>query len=262
MKKIILALFVAFAVQTINAQPSRYRGDKPSQYNRNTYSNRDSRSERTYNTKSPIYFGLRAGFSLSSYTGSDDFYDYDTGYSSNTNSIAGFHVGYVVGIPIAKDLYIETGLYFGNKGYSSKGYGAYEGDDKEWYDYRYKETMRTYNVDFPLNLAYRAMISDNTFFDIKGGPYLTYAAFGTFTNKEWYFDGTSSKQSCTLSEYEDAFDNFNRFGMGLNFGCGFGINRFYIGLNYQIGLTNTISNNADPTTYSEENFMLSVGCNF
>ena len=261
MKRNLLALLIVFVAMSLSAQPSRYRGDKAPGYRTSPRYVPQSSNRTTYSDKSPVYFGLRGGLSVSFYEGEDSYDDYYGDYYDNsTNAIAGFHVGYVVGLPIAKDLYIETGLFFGNKGYSAKGT-----DESSFYDdeyCRYKETMRTYNFDIPINLLYRANLSNNSFFDIKGGPYLTYAAFGTFTTKEWSESGHYDKFSLDLDEYEDERGNFNRFGVGVNFGCGFGIDNFYVGIDYQIGLTKAISGSGWGQDYRENNFKLSLGCNF
>ncbi len=159
----------------------------------------------TERAEQPVTFGIRGGVNFAKQTASSD------GYSFSAKSNVGFNAGVSVDIPMLESLYLQTGLYYTVKGYEFDD----EGDTLE---------ANPSYLEVPILASYRYNFSDRTQLQINVGPYVACGIAGKYK-----FDG----------EEVDYFDGDNRrFDAGLAFGAGMTFGHIYVGLNYDLGLTN------------------------
>lgn len=102
------------------------------------------------------HFGIRAAFTSS--TGSVSFEEYDLDIDSKAFVSAGFALDFrISSIPI----YLETGLYYINKGYGYEDWGGYHDEDD-------------HEVLMPLLASYHLYLTDNMSIQPFVGPYVGY----------------------------------------------------------------------------------------
>lgn len=228
MRKNLLVIACAFCALTASAQRA---------------SSSSSSFFSTEKSDEGITFGIRAGLNMSNMTFSED------GISGSPDSRTSFHVGVTADIPLMQSLYVQTGLFFQNKGYKL------EIDD--YYDER--ETVTPMYLEIPVLASYRYDFSDAMQLQINLGPYFGY--------------GIGGKIKYEYDEKESEYDFFGngedkagakRFNCGLQFGAGMTFNgRYYLGISYQVGLSNIIDKKySDYSEIKDKNCMISLGYNF
>lgn len=203
-------------------------------------------------------FGVRAGLNLSRVGG--DFKDAlgDT----DVKMKAGFNIGVIYDYGFSESFYIQPGLY-----YSLKGVKA---EDKE--DSDYKTTYNLSYLQLPVLASYRVAVSDNVKWQINAGPYFALGVGGKV--KYEYGDESEKFDAFGKSEYNETTDeetlkgDLKRFDFGLSFGTGFSFDKFYVGLKYELGLSNIgekdcwYKDNDSEAKVKTGNFAISVGYNF
>ena len=206
----------------------------------------------TEKVDNPLTIGVRAGGSLSTFTG-----DGTDGLNSRFN----FNVGVNVDYSIMESFGIQTGLYFTTKG--AKQDNEYSYYDK--YHYTISETTK-YNpmyLQIPVLASYRYYINDNLSWEFNAGPYFAFGIGGKI-KKEGAVTATDGYNSATVPYEEEEADFFNdgtnSFDMGIALGTGLTYNKFYFGIQYEIGMTNIY----DSSDYSvkNSNFAFNIGYNF
>lgn len=223
MKKVLLVAACAFCALTVSAQ-------RASSSSTSFFS--------TEKVESGVQFGIRAGLNFSNMSYSED------GYSLSPKSRTSFHVGLIADIPVVESFYVQTGLYFQNKGWKLE------------YEYEETETAKPMYLEIPILASYRYNFSDAAQLQINFGPYFAY--------------GIGGKVKWESDEYEeeeyDFFDkdNFKRFDMGLQVGAGILLGQhYYLGFAYEFGLTNIADvDDDDDYSYKNRNWMISLGYNF
>jgi len=177
------------------------------------------------------YFGLRVGMNVSHVSSESPLLD---GSSLKT----GLNIGVAAGTQLTyrAPLFLETGLYYSQKGGKSGSSGS-----KFTYDLNY--------LELPLIIKYKHFVGNQTSIQPYAGGYL---AVGTDGNIKNYGTRTA------FSAYEDGY--FNRFDGGLKIGCGVGFNMLYLDASYDIGLANIGQDNFDDTHGGC--FTLNLGVNF
>lgn len=195
----------------------------------------------TTDAQEKISFGVRAGLNINSLS-------YSGEYSAefNMKNRIGFHVGAVIDWNVARNVYVQPAVYFTTRGAENEEY-------KDKYNMNY--------LQIPVIASYRYPVSNNVKIDVNVGPYVAFGLGGTYKDgdgEEFKIFEKSEKNGC----------DFKRLDAGLRFGAGVHIKRFYVGLNYDLGLANTINSGED--SYLWENgekmkngsFQISVGYNF
>lgn len=235
MRKVILSLICAACAVTASAQ----RASSSSFFS-------------TEKVDNPLTIGIRAGGNLSTFTG-DHFSDVDL------KSRFGFNVGVNLDYSIMESFGIQTGVYFTTKGAKYETVKIHE---------VYEEvTTKTYNwnpmyIQIPVLASYRYHFNDNLRWELNAGPYFAFGVGGKYKyerTKTSLYDGEvlSSKET-----EEDFFnDDTNSFDMGIAFGTGLTYKKFYFGVQYEIGMTNLVSDSED-YSMKNSNFTFSVGYNF
>ena len=110
-------------------------------------------------------------------------------------------------------------------------------------------------------------MSDNVKWHINAGPYVAVGVGGKVKWEETY-DGDTDKGDYkafgTADEDSDQEKGgLKRFDAGLSFGTGVSINKFYVGLTYDLGLVNAADKDAwKDYKMRNRNFSIGVGYNF
>ena len=244
--KSFFTLAIAVLMVAVSASAQRYNsrmgGGSPAYrqgYNdarRADLSSRPRRSRSLFSGYDIVrpYFGLRVGPSFSAVS-SDDF-------NLNGSSVkTGVNAGFAAGFPVSAfiPLYIETGLYYTEKG----GKGNVNGN------------RFTYNLDYlelPFVFKYKHYFTPE--FAIE--PYLGgYAALGV-AGKIKDFDNRSAYSSFS----SDTRQSFRRGDAGLKFGCGASFSILHLDLSYDLGLADVCRDGFDAS--HNRAFTMSVGLTF
>ncbi|NCD12736.1 MAG: PorT family protein [Epsilonproteobacteria bacterium] len=143
----------------------------------------------------------------------------------------GIHVGIDANIPVSRFISLEPSLILSEKGN----------------DFHYQET--NYTLNSRLSLYYLDIpIYANLFYDIGHkrkiyvliGPYLEIGLKGKIKREE-IESGETHTEIIDLdwgyNKYQD-YVNINRLGVGLSFGAGFEKKSFFIGISYDLGISN------------------------
>lgn len=226
MKKFLLVVACAISALTVSAQRA------------------SSSSSSFFSTESVdggVRWGIRAGvnFANSSFSSGN--------YSVTPDSRTAFHVGVVADFPLMESLYIQSGLFFQNKGCKIKGEDEY--DETTTYKPMY--------LEIPILASYRYNFNDATQLQVNFGPYFDYGIGGKI---KYESDGDSDE--------EDIFGDdgmLKRFNCGLQVGAGVTFaSHIYLGVSYQFGLTNIYNDEDDDSDFSikDKNWMISLGYNF
>jgi hypothetical protein len=152
------------------------------------------------------------------------------GFTVDTKARIGFQLGVAMEVPMSDNLYFNTAML-----YSSKGLKVSDGGIEIKVPINYLEV--------PLNLEYKSDAGDASIF-VEAGPYLGIGLSGKAES-----GGTSES-----IEWGSADGELKRLDLGLNFGGGVEIDRFRIGINYGLGLTNL--ENIDGVTTKIRNFAI------
>jgi len=228
-----------------------------------------------------VRFGVRAGLNLGKIEFDESgFYSDEYGSRKRTtdwilgsgNSI-GFHVGTVVDIRVYEFLYLQPGLMFSLKGGDSKSeYERHYYNNNISNDYFESETstLTAYYIDIPFMLSLKGRLNDNLALRAHVGPYIGFGLFGKYEieYKETPDNGDNGKEkiknvfSPSNEEKEKTeFEGLNRFNLGIGFGVGIEIIDFYLGVNYNYGLTNAYKKN-DLMKLYERTLGITLGYNF
>lgn len=140
-----------------------------------------------------------------------------------SDSKVGFKAGVSADINIVNSFSISTGLFYSMEGFKAKG-----GDDKFTAGY----------LNLPIYASYRLNFAEESQLQVNFGPYLAYGLHGE----------------------DNYFDAFKRFNMGLGVGAGYTLKSWYLGLDYQFGLTNIAD--VSGASVKTSNFSISLGYNF
>lgn len=175
-----------------------------------------------------LTWGVRAGMNISS------AHMKAGGFTENSDSKIGFHVGAVLDWQILDAFYIQPGLQYSLKG-------------MKWDDADLKSNASY--IELPILASYRFYLGgENTKLHVNAGPYLAMGIAGkskdTDTGEKWDTFGD---------------DGLKRFDVGLQFGVGVSFSKFYVGGSYQLGLMNI---GRDDIKYKNRNWMITLGYTF
>jgi hypothetical protein len=194
------------------------------------FSNGRFSSSRHSTVENPWSLGIRAGMNLSSLGGT---------LGSVYDSKIGFNVGLNVEYSIIKQVAIKSGIYFTIK-------GAKYSDSYEVYNYYsgYQTVEKDYTINedylqIPILGSYKLPLNNKLNLEFNFGPYLAYGIAGK-------------------TEGDNTFgsNGLDTFDFGLIGGTGLTYKKFYVGLQYDLGLSNIAP------SASNRNFSVNVGYNF
>lgn len=230
MKKLmILSLLAAFATIQAQAQVGHYGyGRRPSPVvHRSSY---HSGSYHAPFSATDTYYGLRLGLNVSAINSDDRYLDSSSPKSGlNLGVVAGFQVA-----PLAP-VYIETGLYYTEKG----GKGNYNG----------AFTCQTNYLEVPLLMKCRFDLDNGTSIQPFAGAYGAVGISGKMKD---------FNSRVAYSSFDD--DAFQRLDAGLRLGCGLQFANLYAEAGYDVGLADIGHDYFD--TAHTGCFYASIGVNF
>lgn len=184
------------------------------------------------NAQDGIQLGVRAGLNINSFS------------EGKLDSHTGYHVGVVADCNVAKNLYVQPGLFFTTRGAKSEFNLEHEGIHKE----------AKYNMNYlqiPVSLSYRF-----PFFDLGVGPYV---AMGIGGKLKWE---RSSPDGSWKGE-ENIFggdSGLKRFDAGLRLGASVHLQNISIGFIYDLGLVEFAS--GEDGNPKNRSFQISLGYYF
>lgn len=183
-----------------------------------------------------VTLGLRGGLNVSNIHLSVD------NVGADLDSKIGYRFGVSADFGIVKSFYINTGLYYSAKGAKADGY------DEDFGGMEMK--MSPAYLEIPVYASYRINFAENSQLQINFGPYM---AFGV--------NGKVKVGSEEVDFFGDDNAGGRRFDAGLGVGAGYTFSHFYVGLDYQFGLTN-MADTDGMGKITNKNLNISVGYNF
>lgn len=204
-------------------------------------------------------------------------------YKLNVHNKAGINLGVNVDIPILRNLWINTGVYYSSTGakmkFTQNFFEDYDGILTE-----YSANLTMHNVRVPVQASYRYTFNDKYQIQVNLGPYFAYG-FGGKVSVKNDMNGNSlgkidltgnpkviepeSDESIILGETNinpNKSNYINPFDMGISIGAGVTLlKKYYAGINYDAGLINVNGKRAVALNhYKIKNhvFSINVGYNF
>ena len=179
------------------------------------------------NAQDKIEFGVRAGLNINSLS------------AEGFDSRIGYHVGAVMDWNVAKNLYVQPGLYFTTRGAKA-----------EYADEEVKVNMN--NLQIPISVSYRFPVSETVKIDVNAGPYVAFGLGGKYK-----YSGEEGSAETKVFGSEGVC---KRFDAGLRFGAGVHLQQFSLGLIYDLGLSNIAEDSVGKI--KNGSFQISLGYNF
>jgi hypothetical protein len=173
----------------------------------------------------PVQFGVKAGLNLSNIT--------------DGTAKVGFNAGVTLDYNFTPNVALLTGLEYSLKGAKSDGEDA---DVKLNLSY----------IQLPIHIGYKLPVAEGTNVVFHAGPYLAYAASGSWKVGSLSLDafGDEATEVAKLKRFD--------FGLGLGAGLEFG--KIGVGLGWDFGLAN-IADTSDGSM-KNQNAYLTVGYKF
>ncbi|MDR0938284.1 MAG: PorT family protein [Mediterranea sp.] len=190
---------------------------------------------------SQVSWNAKVGMNISNFMGTEE--------GEDLNAKIGFNVGVGMEYQFTELFSLQPSLMFSMK-------GAKLGDLGE----DAKASINPMYIQLPVLAAARVAIAENQAFVFKAGPYFAYAVSGKYKMSA----GGVSASVDMFKEITDG-DGFiaempaaKRFDCGLAIGVDYEINRIFVGLGGEIGLTKLYSE----AKYKNLNFTIGVGYKF
>ena len=188
-----------------------------------------------YTEEHNIYYGLRLGLALATVNSDDDVLD-------GGSVRSGLNLGAIIGFQLspAAPVYLETGLFYTEKGGNGKVDGA-----KFTYDLNY--------LELPILAKYKYDVDGNFSIQPFAGGYIACGVGGKV--KDY---GLTPDDRAVYSSFSSGF--FKRFDGGLRIGCGAEYQMIYAEMAYDFSLANICHSDFD--TSHTGCFYLNFGVNF
>jgi hypothetical protein len=211
--------------------------------------------------KKDATFFIRGGVNLAniSTTSSGDI--------DEAKTLASYHVGAFIDVPLASIVSLQTGLLYTGKGSKTEIYA----DNNNRSDNYYKIQTNPFYFEIPVNLAFHFPISKRSSVFVGAGPYITMGFAGKTKGEQKLLGVVSSYEKDiewnhddpTTSGQEDAGVNkLRRFDYGLNAIAGLKAGKILLGVNYGYGLAkigSAESNDNDANKHRVLSFTVGIG---
>ncbi len=209
--------------------------------------------------------------------------NHDLPYTLDVHKKLGATLGVSVEIPILKNLWINTGLYYVATGVKMNFKQDFSKTHED-YLVEPRVNLTMHNIRIPAQASYRYTFKNKYELQVNLGPYFAYGVAGKASVKD-DVDGTSmgsfdltgnpNKIDPDRSEFKilgnerinTAKGNYiNPFDMGIAFGAGVTFSqKYFAGFNYDAGLVNVNGKRAHGFSHNKvknHSFTLVVGYNF
>jgi hypothetical protein len=190
--------------------------------------------------QSPLSFGVRAGLNFNTLRakGADIFKDY--------GAKVGFNVGGQVNYNFTDMFGLQSGLLLNTYGYK------YDKDGR-------KRSYSFYELQLPVFLTGTFSLSDDFKIKANAGPTFGVGLSGKYESER---DGDKDESDLYKKEEGDDDAEMKRFQMGIAFGAGVEFKKIYLGVGYDLGLTNISTYDKDGFYIKSGRFMINVGYTF
>ncbi len=198
---------------------------------------------------------LKGGVNLANISNAND------GNVDDSRMLTSWHAGAVIDIALADVLSIQPGLFYTNKGIRTERNLPVLGTTTTTFTPQY--------IELPLNLVFKAPISETSKFFVGAGPYAAMGISGKYKLKSDLgsrsYDIEFNDDDPLTQEQEDAGAyKVRKFDYGVNVLAGLELDRFVISANYGLGLAKIYA--ADDNNDNDKNkhrvLSLSVGIKF
>lgn len=197
-------------------------------------------------------WGIRGGLNISTTAQEVKAGDGISFSDDGTNAKVGFRVGIVSLGNISKVCSFQPGLYLTQMGMRLKEDGV-------------KEVDNMYYLQAPLLLSFNIPLGRSLTrkWQILCGPYVSCGIGGKMKITE-----NGETMNVKLFKKLDVMGGekksiLNRFDAGISFGTGYLAGKFFVGVNYDLGLVNIMNKDVnDEVKFWNRNFTLAIGVNF
>ncbi|WP_294545827.1 porin family protein [uncultured Bacteroides sp.] len=202
-----------------------------------------------------ISWNVKAGMNMSNLSNLDD-----------SNMKIGYNIGVGMEYQINDMWSIQPSLMFTTKGAKSE-----ESESEQGITVKGKETYNPLYLELPIMAAVRFAVSDNMNVVVSAGPYLAYGIGGKYKMEYSISGDLQGLDPEDIFDYagiepKEEYDIFKKDGMdakkfdfGLGVGVALEINKFFVGLNGEFGLTKLSDGDKAP---KNTNFSIGVGYKF
>lgn len=238
MKRALLLLSVLLMVTEASFAQFRRPGVVIVQPPRDTRPDRYGPDQYGWGPKRDNYFGIRLGLNLANVRS-------DANALNGSSMKSGLNVGVIGGVALSYStpIYLESGLFYSQKGGKSDNVATEQGKSKFTYDLGYLEV--------PVVLKYKYWLPNTRNVTIE--PYVGgFVAVGVSGDIKDYGNRKA------FSSYENGY--FNRMDGGIKLGVGVGFGMGYADVSYDIGLANIGQDAFDDTHTGCLTF--NIGVNF
>lgn len=198
---------------------------------------------------------LKGGVNLANISNSED------GDVSDARMLTSWHAGGVIDLAILDVLSIQPGLFYTSKGIKTERNIPVFGTTTTTFNPQY--------IELPLNLVFKAPISETSRFFAGAGPYVAMGVAGKYKVKSDLgsneYDIEFNDDDPLTQEQEDAGAyKVRKFDYGVNVLAGLELDRFVISANYGLGLAKIYAadDNGDNDKNKHRVFSVSVGIKF
>ena len=172
-------------------------------------------------------YGIKGGLNLANV-----YSESALGTQASTDNLLSFHVGVTAEMELSAPFYLNSGLFFSQKGYNQEILTI-------------QLTQKVNYIQLPLNFMFKYDFNEVQFF-AEAGPYAAFAISGK----------TISGSTTTEVDFGPDAGQRDRFDAGLGFGGGVNVMGLQIGANYSAGLLNL--SNTDDTKFTNNVLQISV----
>ena len=173
-------------------------------------------------------------------------------FSNELRANIGYHLGFLGEFDLTESFSVETGLLFDKRGSDFSSLDEFESLEQK---------VELNYLTIPLALKGTLELNDE--FRLFGnlGSYLAMGLSGEFEEKYTYFDsGTIEEDNYAIEWGNDEEEDFlKRLDFGLTFGAGIEISEFEIGVSYDLGLANIVTDGDEDYRVNNRLLRISVG---
>lgn len=198
---------------------------------------------------------LKGGVNLANISNSEN------GNVDDARMLTSWHAGGVIDIALADVLSIQPGIFYTSKGIRTERSLPLLGTTTTTFNPQY--------IEVPLNLVFKAPISETSRFFAGAGPYAAMGVAGKYKLKSDLgsreYDIEFNDDDPLTQEQEDAGAyKVRKFDYGVNILAGLELNRFVISANYGLGLAKIYAadDNSENDKSKHRVLSLSVGIKF
>lgn len=171
----------------------------------------------------------------------------------DANSLASYHLGLIVDLPVASMLSIQPGVFYTEKGSKLK----YSGNNWD-----FTEAIKPTYIEVPVNILFKPTIGTNTKFYVGAGPYIA-AGVGGEVSYDGNLGDISGHSDHDIKFGNDSNDDLKSTDIGGNVLAGFEFsNGLLLGAQYGMSFTNNAAKGENSDSKILRNKVLSISLGY